>query len=1130
MRTMLRGRQKLWQALILVLPVVVNLDFVTPVAFGQGQNVAQTVAEKRYKPELVIQTGHTSLVNSVAFLLDGKTAASAGGDNTVKLWNIETGRQIKSLEGHTGFILSVAVSRNGILASGALDNTIKLWNVETGEQIKSLEGHKSGVLSVAFSPDGKILASSSKDSTVKLWNVETGREIKSLEGHTAEVFSVAFSPDGKTLASGSIDNTIKLWDVETGRQIKSFEGHTDEVLSVSFSPDGKTLASGGKDNTVKLWDVETGRQLKSLEGHSSLIYSTAFSPDGKTVVSAGGDRTIKLWDVETGRQVKSLEGHTSYIVSIALSKDGKTLLSGSGDHTVRLWNVETGRQIQAFTSHTTHVLLVAVSGDGKKVASATLRGTIKLWNVETGEQVKSLEYGSKSENTINTITFSPNGETLASGDKDRTIKLWNVETGQLLKSLEGHTAWVYSVAFSPDGKTLASGSEDRTIKLWNVETGEQVKSFEGHAQGIKTVAFSPDGKMLASGSRDGTIKLWDVRTGEQIKFLTGHLAEVSSVAFSPDGKTLASGSFDKTVKLWNVETGQPKSLVGHTSLVNSVAFSPDGVTLASGSDDRVIKLWDVASGNHSTLEGHTGRVTSVAFLPGKNQLLSSSWDATMKLWQADGDKAVATLVSLDKDDWTVVTPDGLFDGSLNGWKLLSWRLSDKLSDIAPIEVFFNEFYRPGLLQDIFAGRRVEKPTRDISTIDIRQPEVKVKLSNASQNVANVTTRQITIIVEVKNAPADERRKTTSGAKDVRLFRNSSLVHIWKGDVLKGEQSVTLEATVPIIAGENHFTAYAFNHHNVKSSDSALTVTGAESLKRKGVAYVLAIGVDIYANPAYNLSFAVNDAKAFGTQISLWQQQLGRFERTEVTTLLDRQATKNNILGALRQLREKTQPEDAVMIYFAGHGTAEGKRFYLIPHDLGYRGARERINSNAGGLRAMLGHSISDRELEETVGVIDAGQMLFVIDACNSGQALEAEEKRRGPMNSAGLAQLAYEKGMYILTASQSFQFANESPILGHGYLTYALVDKGFRSAVADSNRDGVIDVREWFIYATEEVPKIYKEQMKKQTVAQLAQLRTRKIKSGLDGVDDVQRPRVFYRRETETQRLIMAKAAAAQSN
>jgi hypothetical protein len=262
-------------------------------------------------------------------------------------------------------------------------------------------------------------------------------------------------------------------------------------------------------------------------------------------------------------------------------------------------------------------------------------------------------------------------------------------------------------------------------------------------------------------------------------------------------------------------------------------------------------------------------------------------------------------------------------------------------------------------------------------------------------------------------------------------------------------------------------------------------------------------------------------------------------RIDVVTLLDREATKRNILTALRRLSgaetgplapgapkslealRPAEPEDVVVVYFAGHGTAQRNRFYLIPHDLGYAGERERVN--ALGLQAVLDHSISDEELSAVFEPLNAGQLVFVIDACNSGQALEAEEKRRGPMNTKGLAQLAYEKGMYVLTAAQSYQAALEAAQLGHGLLTYVLVEEGLQKGEADSRaaRDGQIVVREWFDYAADRVPRMRLEQLKQKRGLKIVSTGAPGDVSA--GERDVQRPRTFYRRELEARPLVIAR-------
>ena len=247
-----------------------------------------------------------------------------------------------------------------------------------------------------------------------------------------------------------------------------------------------------------------------------------------------------------------------------------------------------------------------------------------------------------------------------------------------------------------------------------------------------------------------------------------------------------------------------------------------------------------------------------------------------------------------------------------------------------------------------------------------------------------------------------------------------------------------------------------------------------------------------------------------------EAKLKNFARTEIISLHDTQATKANILRALTDLAGRVKPEDAVVVYYAGHGTAQQNQFYLIPHDLGYQGPRNSIN--AAGLASVLTHSVSDRELERAFETIDAGKLLLVIDACNSGQALEAEEKRRGPMNSKGLAQLAYEKGIYILTAAQSYQAALEPSDLKHGLLTYALVEEGLKKEAADIEpRDGTLLVREWFSYVMKRVPQLQEQRMKKASEGGRQLVYVEGDEDEEAGKRNVQRPRVFYRRELEEQ-------------
>ncbi|MCH2047676.1 MAG: serine/threonine protein kinase [Trichodesmium sp. ALOHA_ZT_67] len=304
-------------------------------------------------------TGHRKWVCSVALRNDQKILASGSEDETIKLWEVDSGREILTIRGHSGYVNSVAFSPDGkILASGSDDKTIRLWEVQTGKLLCILGdwgrgeyfGHSGGVTAIAFHPDGKSLASASKDKNVKVWRLgddiydpNYGKVIMTLTGHLQQVRAIAFSPDGQTLASGSQDNMIKIWDLSLGNTVKNlchyYQG-THYIYTVAFSTDGKVLASGGRDRNIKIWEIESGEILKILEGHSSDIRQVVFSPQGDIIASGSEDGTIKIWDGKTGQEIGNLVGHSKYINSVTFSRDGKSLASGSSDNTIRIWRQE----------------------------------------------------------------------------------------------------------------------------------------------------------------------------------------------------------------------------------------------------------------------------------------------------------------------------------------------------------------------------------------------------------------------------------------------------------------------------------------------------------------------------------------------------------------------------------------------------------------------------------------------------------------------------------------------------------------------------------------------------------------------------------------------------------------------
>jgi hypothetical protein len=691
---------------------------------------------------------------------------------------------------------------------------------------------------------------------------------------------------------------------------------------------------------------------------------------------------------------------------------------------------------------------------------------------------------------------------------------------------------------------LVSGSADQTVRLWDLETKRQTGILSGHTGEVIFVAISPDEKLIASAGADKTIKIWDADKQTLVRTLKGHESEVDTVAFSRDGKYVVSGSTDKTVRLWEAESGNlVKTFYGHESKINAVLFSGDDKEIISGGQDKTVRIWNIAGeAEGRTLKGHAGTVYSVALTADGKWLASASADGSVIVWNHETRGRLSTLISLQgSDDWLVAAPDGFFDGSPPAWDQMLWRFGNDTFNVKPIEVFFNEFYSPGLLANLLKGEKLPV-TSDISTKDRRQPVVKISLADSPPAPASVSARRVKIKLKAYEFTPGDGYQTGSGARDVRLLRNGSLVKLWAGDALKNSGETEFETTVSLVAGQNLLTAYGFNNENIKSSDARLVVNNTENLKRRGVFYIISVGIARYENPRFNLNYIERDATEFSRELQLKQTELNRYERIEVVSLFNEDATKSNIIAAIKRLAgiesgaenfppvlkklRKAEPEDTIAVFYSGHGTSQNDHFYLLPFDLGYRDASKPLDAKT--LKMVLANSISDVDLEQAFREIDAGQILLVIDACNSGQVLESFDARHGPMNNKGLAQLAYDKGMYILTASQSIEPAYVSEALKRSYLSYALVEEGLKTPVADTHpKDGKITVKEWFDYAGRRVPQLRKDvneglfavEAKKDLEEEETKEKKKKTKE-----KSSQRPRVFYRRQNNSQALIISQA------
>jgi WD40 repeat protein len=311
---------------------------------------------------------HPNSVKALAFVANGRQLATSDSSiGNLSLWNVPSRKLIRRKWNNSACVIADSFIQQGkMLAHFRADYEMELWDVQSGRLVRTvnwnnkinpqLEDLRSGVLS----PDGKTLAtvtwisrntwSTFAGNKLRLWDVATGK-LKHIIEDEAEpntygspVWSLAFSADAKLLATGNAHGVVSLWDTKLGKIRAKLSGHSG-MVTVAFSPDGKFLASGSTSNvfgqqadgSIRLWDVQKGTLLRTIVNSGSGVAALVFSPDGKKLVGGTITGSGGVWDVTTGQLLQSLTSHKDSILSLAFTPDARTLATGSQDRTVKLW-------------------------------------------------------------------------------------------------------------------------------------------------------------------------------------------------------------------------------------------------------------------------------------------------------------------------------------------------------------------------------------------------------------------------------------------------------------------------------------------------------------------------------------------------------------------------------------------------------------------------------------------------------------------------------------------------------------------------------------------------------------------------------------------------------------------------
>jgi len=586
---------------------------------------------------------HANGINSFCMSSDGQYAASVDSDGTLRSWDLGVGICLRTIEGVGRRTRIMTLSSNGLhVILAYVDSPLQLWDLKTGMCLRTFGPDRYDVVSACLCPDGRRVVFASGDRNVRIWDLETGECLQTLActtracGNTKISIrlkrsyvlkkNVCVSPDGRYLVS-SYENTLQFWELETGAFLRILEGCMGRIDSVSVSRDARRVIANN-ERTVRVWDLESGVCLWTLEGHGGGMNSFCISPDGRHAVSAGRDKTVRLWNTGNEARLRVLDGHNGEVFSVSLSRDGRRVVSVSHDRILRIWDLETGRCLRMFNNDSFGVL--NINQDGRYAVMVGSDKSLVRWDMETGASLRILDGHSDQ---VKSVSVSPDVQHAISVGSDGTIRIWNLDIGVCLSSLKVSGWGGLSMSRSPDGRRAVSAGYGRNMHFWDLETGTCLQTLKGHRYGVTSVCVCHDGQRAVSASYDMTVRIWDLVSGACLHTLKGHNDSISKVNVSPDGRYAVSVGCDGNVRIWSLGSGKcVLSSDWNLALVDSISFSMDGRRIIITSKDGAVRVWSLETGTPlRTLIGQGHDIRNMCMDRNARFVISAACDKVLKI-------------------------------------------------------------------------------------------------------------------------------------------------------------------------------------------------------------------------------------------------------------------------------------------------------------------------------------------------------------------------------------------------------------------------------------------------------------------------------------------------------------------
>jgi len=1036
------------------------------------------------RPEVVMTTGHNDQINAMVVSDNGNFLASAGNNKIIKIWEVATTMEFRTISGTNGRVDQLCFAPDNIhLAGATTDGELLVWNVVTGEtKHKFVASHSSKGL--AFISNGDNLVYIGDDNFLRITTLSTG-ETRSLP----DSYVMSLVVDVKKEMGYSLDHQgnlhyIDLKTLTITKTVQLFNEFNFPFTRGDITQDGKLIAFGFNDDKLRFFDVDQAKFVFTSSKYPGKIVDLEFDDAEPHLYLTSHTGVVQVIDYKLAKVEQEFSEPYFAAQSITCHPKGDILIIAN-HNIIRFYNLKTQQNFKELGTKMHEIINMAYSQNGNYLAVASNQAKIQIWDLRLNKIVKGIQAFFPCE-------FTTDGNYLVAMNFTMGLGVWNIETGELVRDLNTDYELIQSLALSKDGKYVAGAGFNGIIKIWELETGKRIADLKGHVGGILTLDFHPTLPWIASGGHDQTSRVWDYSTKKEIKQFTDQTIVINSVKFSPDGKTLATSSWDKTINLRNTSTWETERvLTGHVNMITTIDYNKDGTVLASGASnnsvweaDNSIIFWNTSTGEKlCQIKDHYSGISKVIFDKDADRVFSASTDGTLKISDYKQCGVVATYISVGENDFMIYTPDNYYMASRNALKGIAFRIEDKLVPFEQFDIYLN---RP----DIVASRIGKSPEQLIKAYNY--------LYKKRLRQLNMDEGSLNIDYKIPHLLNETQLPITTSEKSVKIWVKAwddnydiQQINVYVNDVpLFGElgfrngglmvKSMRKEFEIPLIAGVNKIQLSCVNTNGAESLYETIEIIREGDVSKHDL-YVVAIGVSDYKDERFKLTYPTKDATDFVTKM---KESSALYNAVNVKLLLNEDATAANF-KTLSTFFENCTYEDVAIIFIAGHGVLNVDFDYFFgTYDMDFDHPE------------LLGLSYDD--IHALLNVIRSYKKLLIMDTCHSGE-LDKEEIERGPEpeleiggidfraagvgvrekegfgfeNSLELMQELFSNtqkgsGATVISSAGGAEYAMESDVWKNGLFTYAFLS-GLSGMAADLNKDGVIRVSEIRAYVNARV-------------------------------------------------------------